>query len=464
MYSLLHKFRLSYNRNLGGWGTSAVIILSLLSIPVWILIYKFFNAQSDVWDHLVHTVLSDYIYNTLVIIGGVGVLTFIIGVSTAWLVTAFDFPGRNFFKWTLILPLAIPPYVAAYTYAGIFDFTSPVSVYGSEMLGIKNAFAGIMSMQNLVLILGFVMYPYVFLITRASFLQQSGNVLEASRMLGKSSTATFFKVALPMARPAIAGGLILVVMELLNDYGAMKYFGISTFTVAICQVWFSFNDLNAAIRLAICLMIFSLVLVLMERLLRGRMKFSGNFSGKTVDISRIKLTGGKAALAFTVCFLPLLLGFIVPALQLLVWAIKTSDKSLHQNFSELIYNSFSLATAAALLSVVIAVVLVYAIRLKRNRLMNTLLRAVNVGYALPGAVIAIGVMIPFIFINNTLVDSMGRDYNIQTGMFIGGVVSIVFACIVRFLALAVNPVEAGFDRVNNTIEEASKTLGSGSFH
>ena len=461
MQLLLHRFRIGLGRTLDGWGITAIFILLLLSVPLWILAWNFFgNPESEIWDHLKKTVLSGYISNTLSVVGGVTLITLVVGVSSAWIVTAYDFPLRKFFEWSLVLPLAIPPYVAAYTYTGIFDYTSPIEIYTSDLLGYQNTYADIMSMRNLIIILGFVMFPYVYLITRASFIQQASGVIETSRLLGRSTFSTFFSVVLPLARPAIAGGLILVTMELLNDYGAMKYFGVDTFTVAICQVWFSFSDLNTAIRLAIYLMLVSLVIIMIERFMRGKVRYSG--SSRQVPLRKIRLKGIKAGLAFMLCFLPFFLGFIIPVIQLIVWTATTFKETLKYDFVTLIQHSFFLAITAALIAVFFSIIVVYAVRLKKNKLMKFMLRSVNAGYAIPGAVIAIGVMIPFIYIHNTLVDVFGKNYNMEHGLMVGGIIAVLFAYIVRFLVLAVNPVEAGFEKVNQNIEEASRSLGASS--
>lgn len=454
MYSKYFKYT--------GWKISALLIIALLSIPVWILASKFFAAKSEVWNHLLYTVVPDYVYNTLTLIVGVGIIVLLIGVSTAWLVTAFDFPAKKIFSWALVLPLSLPAYIAAYSYAGMFDYTGSVSIYTSELLGIKNAYADIMSLHSLIWILGFVMYPYVYLMARASFIQQSYNVLEASRMLGNSFTRTFFTVALPLSKPALALGLSIVFMELLNDYGAMKYFGVDTFTTAICQVWFAFNDINAAVKLAVFLVIFSFVFIVIEKWIRRNKRFYGT-SGKTISGTPAKLTGLNAALAFAVCFLPLLLGFIFPLLQLIIWAVQTHATLFSVGMIELMKNSFLLSITASLLAVAFALLIVYTCRISNSRFFNFLLKLLNAGYAIPGAVVAIGVLVPFIFTHNTLADSMGRDYNIETGMFIGGIIALLFAYTVRFMALAATPLEAGFERLGKSVYEAPATLGVSAF-
>jgi iron(III) transport system permease protein len=373
-----------------------------------------------------------------------------LGVPTAWLVTRYEFPGRQVLKWALILPLAIPTYIAAYAYSGIFSFKGPINHWLHLQINIMNL-PGIMAVLSLVL------YPYIYLISRTSFAVQSRQHLEASRILGKNAWKTFFRVALPLSRAAIFGGVGLVVMELLNDYGAMKYFGITTFTTGIFRAWFSIGDLNSAIRLAICLVVFVLGLFAAEKWQRGRARFTDR-SQHTRTTARVKLTGWWAATALAVCALPFLLGFIAPMLQLLSWSMQTIDQVLTPDFLLMVGNSVGLALVAACICTLAAFFVVFARTWSGSVFLQGISRAATVGYAIPGAVIAIGVMIPLLWLSKPLQSSFGFDFSILLN---DTVVVLVFAYLVRFLAVTYNSVESTYRKMPGSITEASRILGKG---
>jgi iron(III) transport system permease protein len=446
-----------------GWTVAAVISALLLSLPLLVIAAGVFAPSSETWSHVVATVLSDYVINSLRLVVGAGLLALLIGMATAWLVTAHDFPGRRFFEWALILPLAVPAYIAAYTYAGMFDVTGPVQrvVRGAvPSLADEFLYINIMNISVVTLIFAFVLYPYVYLVARASFTRQSATLLEASRTLGRGPIATFMRIALPLARPAMAAGVGLVAMEVLNDYGAVKYFGVATFTTGIFRSWFGLGDLSSAIRLAAMLMLFVLALLALERTQRGRAAFAGGQASER-PLLRSRLTGGHAAAAFFLCATPFLFGFAIPVAQLAYWAVGTAGATVNAGFVRLIGNTFLLAGGAALLCVALAVLLTYASRLNPRPWLRRLARIPVLGYSMPGAVIAVGVLVPFAWLDHRVDGLMRSAFGIPTGLLLSGtLVALVFAYAVRFIAVAFLPVESGFSRICGRVDDAARSLGA----
>ncbi len=458
---LLFQLRIEFKFGFNGWTIFSLFLVLLICIPIFIIFSHLFASPSSTWSHMASTVLKDYIINSFILIAGVGSLSLIMGVSTAWLVTTCNFPGRKFFSWALILPLSIPTYIAAYTYAGIFDFTGPMQKWAAFLgIGSSNTlFFDVMSIEAIIFILAFTLFPYVYLITRTSFHRQSRTFLESSRSLGKGKFSTFFKIALPLARPAIVGGLFLVLMEVLNDYGAVKYFGIPTFTTGIFRAWFSLGDSDAAIRLSAILMIFIFSLMWLENWQRGKAKFtSSDSSFKPMQ----KLTFGRVgkSIAFTICLVPFLFGFLIPVVQLGYWALQTAKDVVNTEFIVLVLNSFFLAVSAALLCVFVALVLIYTARLYHSYLTSRFSKIAVLGYSMPGAVIAVGVLIPLSTLDKSIAGFMSANFGISTGLLLTGtIIALIFAYLVRFLAISFNPIKAGFENTCEKLDEASRSLG-----
>src|SRR5690625_177791 len=444
------------------WTVAATVLVLLLAIPILVVVIGALSGGGETWRHLTSTVLPEYIRNSLLLVIGVGALTLLIGVATAWLVVATEFPGRRLFEWALILPLSVPAYIAAYTYAGIFDATGPmqrllrVLVPGwSERI----IYLDVMRFETVVVIFGLVLYPYVYLIARTSFLGQSRTALEASRILGHGAWRTFSRVALPLARPALAAGVTLVIMEVLNDYGAVAYYGIPTFTTGIFRSWLALGDLSAAIRLAACLMAVVFIVLGIERIMR-RGERVGKGSGTHRPLQRYELEGWKAGLAFIACITPLLLGFIIPVAQLGYWAAITAPKVVDGRFLRLTTNTFLLAAGAALTCIILALLLAYAARLSRTLYMNLVSRLAVLGYSIPGAVIAVGVLVTFGWFDRGVGGLILDHTGISVGLILSGtIIALVFAYAVRFLAVALLPIEAGFERQCRNLDEASRSLG-----
>jgi iron(III) transport system permease protein len=446
-----------------GWTVAAVASVVLLSLPLAVVAAGVLAPASDTWSHVVATVLSDYVINSVRLVVGAGVLALVIGMATAWLVTAYEFPGRRFFEWGLILPLAVPAYIAAYTYAGMFDVTGPVQLAVRTLipsLADEFLYLNVMNISVVTLVFAFVLYPYVYLVGRASFTRQSATLLEASRTLGRGPAATFLHVALPLARPAMAAGAGLVAMEVLNDYGAVRYYGVPTFTTGIFRSWFALGDLSSALRLAAMLMLVVLLLLALERSQRGRAAFTG---GQALErpLLRTRLSGGAALAALLVCAVPFLLGFAVPVAQLGYWAWGTAAGVIDVAFVRLVVNTFLLAAGAAVLCVALAVLLTYAARLNPRPWLRQVARIPVLGYSMPGAVIAVGILVPFAWLDHRIDGVMRSALGIPTGLLLSGtLIALLFAYAVRFIAVAFLPVESGFSRICGRVDDAARSLGA----
>jgi iron(III) transport system permease protein len=442
-------------RPLTPWTIVTLLTVALVLLPIGSVLAGAFGGPSETWRHLASTVLSDYVGHSLLLVLGVGIATLLLGVSTAWLITTCDFPGRRFFEWSLILPLSVPTYIMAYTYAEILRGGTLLTLESSAVLR-----SNLMTLPGAGLVIALALYPYVYLITRASFLRQSGSVLETARILGKSPWQTFARVALPMARPGVVAGLTLVLMEVLNEYGAVRYFGVTTFTTGIFRAWFSLGDPSAAIRLAGLLLVTVFLLILFERAQRGRARFSEKGQGYR-PVVRFELTGSRRWAAAMACGLPVLFGFALPVFQLLGWGASVAGNLLDARFLSLTFNSFALGIAAATITVVVGLLIAYSVRLAPTPLLRLASRASSLGYSVPGAVIAVGILIPFAGLDRTLSAALGALTGSPPGLILTGTVAaLLFAYLVRFLAVALNPIESGFERTCAHLDESSRSLGA----
>ncbi|MCB1858864.1 MAG: iron ABC transporter permease [Gammaproteobacteria bacterium] len=447
---------------INSWRLGVIICASLLSLPVVTVFAYVFVPAGEVWVHLVDTVLMDYLINTALLATGVAVGVLAIGIPAAWIVTAYEFPGRRFFEWALLLPLAIPAYIMAYTYTGLLEFAGPVQGLLRQVAGWSAGdyrFPEIRSLWGAVAMLSLVLYPYVYMMARASFGGQSLSILEAGRVLGAGPVRVFFDVALPLARPALVTGLSLALMETLADYGTVQYFGITTFTTGIFRTWFGLNDSAAAAQLAALLMSFVFFLILLELYSRRRLRFFQT-TGRYRQLERYQTHGWYSVLLFVLCLIPLTFGFLVPAGQLGIWAFSTAEESLDQRFLWLVGNSLLLASSASLLTLVLALFLGYGRRLHPTRGINFAVRLSAMGYAIPGTVIAVGVMLPFAWLDNQLDHWMRAAFGWSTGLLLSGtLVILLFAYAVRFLAVSLQSVESGLARVTPNMDDAARSLG-----
>ncbi|MEZ7987132.1 MAG: iron ABC transporter permease [Gammaproteobacteria bacterium] len=444
-----------------GLSIFAVLIAAFISLPVIVIVSYLMQANGELWQHLLDTVLNDYLINSLLLLLGVGMGVLILGVPTAWLTSMCSFPGRRWLSWALLLPLAMPAYIIAYTYAGLLDFAGPVQSWIRDLTGLSYGdywFFEIRSLGGAIIMMSLVLYPYVYLMARAAFLEQSVSSIEVGCSLGYSRWQALWKLALPMARPAIIAGLSLALMETLADYGTVQYYGVSTFTTGIFRTFYGYGDTAAAAQLAASLLAFVILLVLLERYSRRRARYhSAAESRARADL--IPLSGSKAIMACVICLSPLMFGFIIPATQLLFWAVFEAEP-LGWDFVGLAWNSFSLAFLAAIIAVILAIILSYAKRTKPIKPVRTVLAMAGFGYALPGTIIAIGVLIPLAWLDHRLIDIFGSLGWDSPGLLLSGsLVALLFAYTVRFLAVALGSVQSGLEKIKPSLDHVGRSMG-----
>lgn len=445
------------------WDAAALTVAGLLAVPVVVVLYSLAQPFGEVWHHLASTVLSRYVANTLILTAGVLLGVFVIGVGTAWLVTMCAFPGRRVFEWALFLPLAVPAYVLAYAYTGFLDYAGPVQTLIRDLFGVSYGeywFPEIRSMGGAITLLTLVLYPYVYMLARAAFIEQCICVLEISRTLGCSSWRAFFTVALPLARPAIAGGMALAAMEALGDFGTVDYFAVDTFTAGIFRTWSAYGDLTATAQLAGVLLLFVLAVLLFERLSRGGGRFH-HTSRRYQAIKLHPLRGRRAVLAFLACFTPILFGFLLPGLLLGIWAVQEiAGGALDATFARLALNSLHVAAVTALIAAGVGLILAYSLRMRPTAVTRGAVRTAGLGYAVPGMVVAVGVIIALAWadrqVNAWLVTAFGWNPGL---LFSGTMAALVFAYLVRFLAVSFNTVEASLAKVTPGMDAAARSLG-----
>ena len=461
--------KLPINRSLSvtSWAVAPIIFAVLLSVPVLVIFGHLFFPSGDVWLHLTDTVLKGYIINTFWLVFGVGCLGFALGGSTAWLCASCHFPGRSFFEWALLLPLAVPTYSIAFSYGGLLEYAGPVQTSLRELFGWSRGdywFPEVRSLPGAIFVMSFVLYPYVYLLGRAAFIGQSRNMLEVSRVLRAKPWKTVSKISLPLIRPAIIAGISLMIMEVLSDFGAVQYLGVDTFTTGIYRTWFSLGAPQAAAQLSAVLLLFVFVALLSEKWSRGKSRFY-QITGRERASERIRLRGTRVVLAITACSIPLALGFLVPGAQLCFWTITTWPDVIDHRFIEYSWHSISLAAVTALLAVSLAVILRYSLRIKGGWLGRLCVLISGLGYAIPGSVIAVGVLLSLGWLDRT-VDNMTRQFfDVSTGLiFIGGIAGLVFAYLVRFLAVALGAAESAFEKISPRLDDAAHVLGSGPMH
>jgi iron(III) transport system permease protein len=443
------------------WSLAPFAVALAVALPALVVFSRLTIATEGVWSHLLQTVLWDYALNSILLALGVAGGVIVIGVGTAWLVSMCRFPGRATFEWALLLPLAVPTYIIAYTYTDFLQFAGPVQSALRDMTGWRYGdywFPNIRSLGGAITVMMLVLYPYVYLLSRAAFLEQSTCALDVGRTLGRGAWGCFFGVAIPLARPAIAGGTALAIMEALADFGAVQHFGVSTFTTGIYRTWFSLGEPVAAAQLAAVLMLFVLLVLTLERVSRGPARFEHTATYR--PWRPYALHGGRAALACSACAAPIALGFGVPALVLIGMTLEQGDELLGGMFLRLASNSFTLAMLAAALTGGLALIVGYGLRLRPTPFARAAARTASLGYAVPGAVIAVGVLIPFARFDNALDAWMRATFGISTGLLLTGTIAILlFAYLVRFFAVALSATEAGLAKINHSLDDAARMLG-----
>ncbi len=444
---------------LDSWFLSAGIVALLVATPILVVLSSLLTPSFDVWAHLWETQLLELIWNTLLLIMGVGSGVLVLGTGLAWLVTMYRFPGRGIFEWLLILPLAIPAYVIGFVFLAIFDYAGPVQTWLRALLGPDIWFPDFASYGGVTLIMTLVLYPYVYMLARTAFMEQAAGTLEAARSLGAAPLAVFWKVALPLARPSIAAGLAFALMETLADFGTVAIYGYSTFTVAIYRVWYGLFDRAAATQLASILMMFALGLYMMERMARGHARFFQTEGTVRPAIAK-KLYGWRAWAASGVVTLVVGVAFVLPVLQLLLWVVGSAE--FDARYREFLFTTLMLGGVTAILAVAVAVLVAYGLRLSRNRIIPVFARIASMGYALPGSVIAVGVLVPLAFVDRTLDEFLRATWGISSGLLLtGSMITLIFAYLVRFLAVSFHTVEASLVKVTPNMDMAGRSLGVG---
>jgi len=441
----------------------ALATATLVAVPILSVGSNVFASSGNgTWAHLAATVLPEYITTTLWLCAGVGIGVSLLGVGAAWLVTRHQFPGRASFEWALVLPLAMPAYVMAYTYTDLLQYVGPVQTALREAFGWRRAdywFPDVRSTGGAVLMFALVLYPYVYLMARTAFLERGGATLEAARSLGLTPWQGWLRVSLPMARPAIAGGVALALMETLADFGTVSYFAVQTFTTGIYRAWFSLGDRVAAAQLALVLLAFVIGVLVFERLSRGGRRFAET-SLRHCGTPRLPLRGARALLAWCACALPLAGGFVLPAGLLLTMALREGDAQFGERFVLLAGNSVLLAGLTAVLAVALALLIGYAARVHRGGAMRWAHRVAGLGYALPGSVIAVGVLIPVTRLDHALAALAQQLFGLQPGLlFTGGIAALVYACLVRYLTAAMQAVDSGLVKITPSMDQAARSLG-----
>lgn len=444
---------------------AALVAAAIVFMPIAAIFVIGFSAEPENWQHMITNVLPRAGVRTLWLLFFTGLATAIIGIGTAWLVAACDFPLRRFLSPALVLPLAIPSYLAAYAFGEFLDFTGPVQTAYRALFGFTTArdydFFDVKSLAGAVLVMSAVLYPYVYLACRSMFLMQGRAAADVARTLGSSPFRVFARIQVPMARPAIMIGLTLVMMETLNDIGAVEYLGVQTLTFSVYDTWLNRGSLAGAAQTACVMLVIVAGLLIVERMARRQQRFTSHKTTAMVpDAIRLQLKGLKAWLATTFCLVPILVGFAVPVFVLGGFALRRMEDFLEPRLLDALWNSTVVSSAAALITVFLAFVLSYAARADRSRLAKGAGRLASLGYGIPGTVLGIGVLIPLASFDNALDGWLRAHLGVSTGLLLSGTgFAIVYAYTVRFLTMAEGTVDAGFQKLSPHLDMAARTLG-----
>ena len=445
----------------------ALFVASIIAIPILTIFYIAFSADDNIWPHLSSTVLPGYIMTTFLVLVGTSIITVFIGVGLAWIVTVYEFPMRRVMEWLCLIPLAMPAYIVAYAYGDLLDYTGFIQSSLRFIFGwnsIKDYwFPSVYSIGGSVFVMSFVLYPYVYLTSRAAFLRQSMTLIEVSSTLGKSSLYSFFHIALPMARPAIIIGLILVIMESMNEFAAFEYYGVDTLSVGVYITWLGKNNLGGAAQIAIFMLLFVFLLMVIERGLRKKRSFA-QINKKLLSSNRIKLSKRKSFFVLTCCTLPILVGFLFPSIVLVDFVLERILEVDILKYTKLLFNSLFLSICAAILTIILGIFLVNTYITSNNIIIRLCVTISRLGYALPGVVIALGVIVPLITLDGLIKNILGQYFNITVGLiFSGTMIAIIYAYVIRFLTISYGTIESGFTSLNPNITAASRVLGQSKY-
>ena len=432
-------------------------IILIVVIPIFTVFIHLFFPSTGLWEHLADNLLLKYLSNTLVVLFFVSIISSLIGISCAWLITMYHFPGKNIFKWLLVIPIAIPTYISAYIYAGLvepsglfFDFFDNYMDLGKELY----ALVDLRNIYGAIFILSICLYPYVYLLCYSSFKEQSYCAIEIGKSLGLDKKESFVRISLPLARPGIIAGLSLIMMETLAEFGTMDYYGVTTFTTGIYRTWFAFGDETSAMHLASILLTFVFILIIIEKYTRGKSQYYHS-SQKNRPIKPIMLKGKYKFFAFTWCLLICLLGFIIPLAQLLVWFVDTYSYMFESAYVDIIINTIFVAGLASFIIVSISLYSCYINRSANNMFTNFSLKIFSLGYAIPGVVIAVGIIIPITMVDNIQAFLFGSPLYYLSG----SLVALIIAYLVRFSTISYNATEAGLSKIKKNIDLTVKSFG-----
>ena len=437
------------------WRLLPFAVLVVFTAPLLIVLSSLIGDYSENWSHLFQFVLFDYVSSSFVLMIGVSILVLIIGTVTAWTVTSYNFVGKNIFEWALILPLSIPPYILAYTFTGLFDHYGDANNLARLLLNLQNSTAIFPNVRNIygaIIVFSFTLYPYVYLVSRSAFINQSKSMKESARMLGLNQFQVFYKLALPLIRPAVIGGLMLVIMETLSDFGAVDHFAVQTFTTGIFRTWYGLYDIQTAMQLASLLLLTVGVFYIVERSSRG----SGIYTSNNSTFSPSKedsLVGYKALTAFLICFIPIFIGFILPIIELILWAYEVNLEFFNQKFISSSFNTLSLSLVTGMICAGLALLINFSIRYKPSAFVQRFSSLLSIGYAVPGLILAVGMVQLLVYIDALVLS--GLDI-VVTGSLIG----LVLAYVIKTYALANSSIESGYERVSSSLDDSSKLLGS----
>ena len=455
MFLKIKHFKRDFNK----WTVLIVAVSLFLAIPVFSILISLFRGNGEMWEHITTYFLFDYIRNSIILIFGTGLLTFTIGTSSAWIISRYTFRYKKIIEWLLFMPLAIPSYIVAYTYVGLIGnggtFIEILRDFGFSVIRVE-----MMNIYGLIWVLSFSLYPYVYAGTKTIFQSYPSQLKHTASLLGVSNKKYFFSVALPLASPAIIGGLFLVFMEVLNDYGAAKYYGVSTFTTGIFRTWTALEDLQSSIYLSAILVILVFILVLIVKWLRGRRSYNltqTNTNQKSTD-NRVKISRLKKILYLGILLIPILFGFIMPLIQLVIWGIQTFDSMFNNDLIILGLESLSLGLSTALLVVFLACLLIYLSKWNYLKRFNIFSKIATLGYVIPGAIIGVGI----IRTSKSLTDLFSFQFDFEIGHLVyNSILVLIYAYLFRFIAVAYNSIEGNTLKIGNNLSESSYLLGYG---
>ena len=441
------------------WRLLPFAVLIIFTAPLLIVLSTLFGSYSENWFHLYEFVLADYIISSLILVIGVSILVLFLGTVTAWTVTTYNFKGKKVFEWALILPLAIPPYILAYTFTGLFDPFGDANNFIRSVFNLKDStiiFPNVRNIYGAIVVFAFTLYPYVYIVSRSAFINQSKSMQEAARLLGLNQLEVFYKLALPLIRPAAIGGMMLVIMETLSDFGAVDHFAIQTFTTGIFRTWYGLYDLQTAMQLASLLLLTVGIFYFIERSSRGDGIYTSNNSTFSPN-EEVNLTGLKALTAFLVCFIPIFIGFLLPIVELSLWAYEVNLGFFNNKFLENSINTLSLSFLTGLICAALALLINFSIRYKPSILVGRFSALLSIGYAVPGLILAVGMVQLLVYLDNLAFS--GFDI-VLTGSLLG----LVLAYVIKTYALANSSIESGYERISYSLDDSSKLLGSTSWN